>query len=96
MNPEPFDRLLAFLKRLDKAGIKDWLHNHREGALSVLAHAPGEFWKIDFLDDGPVDAQRFRSDGWLGDEAALEDLFAVWGEIELSEAVKERDAIARQ
>jgi hypothetical protein len=86
MNTDPFDRLLTFLQRLDKAGIKYWLQNRREGAVSVLAHAPGEYWEIDFLDDGTVDVQRFRSDGRLGDETVLEDLFALWGEMELSES----------
>jgi hypothetical protein len=86
MNTDPFDRLLRFLQRLDKSRITYHLHNRREGAVSVLAHAPGEYREIDFLDDGTVDVQRFRSDGRLGDETVLEDLFALWGEMELSES----------
>jgi hypothetical protein len=96
MKGNPFDRLLAFLQRLDKAKISYRLQNNREGALSVLAFAPGEYWEIDFLEDGTVDVERFRSDGRIHDETMLEELFAAWAEPETPEAVKERDAIARQ
>jgi hypothetical protein len=96
MNANPFDRLLAFLERLDKARISYRLEHQREGALRVLAHAPGEYWEIDFLNDGTVDIERFRSDGGIYDEPVLEELFALWAEPETPEAVKERDSIARK
>src|SRR5436190_947768 len=86
----------ADARRLDKARIRYWLQNSREGALSVLAHAPGEYWEIDFLEDGTVDVERFRSDGRIHDETMLEELFALWAEPETPEVVKEHDAIARQ
>jgi hypothetical protein len=96
MKTDLFHRFLAFLQRLDKAKISYRLQNYREGALSVLARAPGEYWEIDFLEDGTVDVERFRSGGEIHDEPMLEELFALWAEPETPEAVKERDAIARQ
>jgi hypothetical protein len=95
MKTELFDRILAFLQRLDKAKISYRIQNYREGALSVLARAPGEYWEIDFLQDGTVDIERFRSNGEIHDEAMLEDLFALWAEPENPEGVKERDSIGR-
>ncbi len=95
MKTDVFDRILAFLQRLDKAKISYRLQNYREGALSVLARAPGEYWEIDFLEDGTVDIERFRSNGEIHDEPMLEQLFAVWGEPETAAADKERDAIGR-
>ena len=96
MNTDPFDRLLRFLQSLVKAKITYRLQNYREGALSVLARAPGEYWEIDFLEDGTVDIERFRSDGEIHDVPMLKELFALWAEPETPEAVKERDAIARE
>ncbi|HYT95634.1 MAG TPA: hypothetical protein VEL76_43345 [Gemmataceae bacterium] len=81
----PFDRLLAFLERLDNARISYQLKNDREGALSVLAFAPGEYWEIDFLEDGTVDVERFRSEGRIHDETMLEELFTLWAEPETTE-----------
>jgi hypothetical protein len=96
MNINQFDRLVAFLRRLDSAKISYRLQNYREGALSVLAHAPGEYWEIDFLADGSVEIERFRSDGRVHDDTMLEDLFALWAEPETTDTVNEHDVIARK
>lgn len=94
MNTNQFDRLLGFLRRLDEAKIKYQLQNHREGALTVVAFAPGEYWEIDFLAEGSVEVERFRSDGRVHNESVLEELFALWAEPETSEMVNEHEAIA--
>src|SRR5438445_1588462 len=73
-----FDRLLNFLRRLHDAKIPHSLADYREDAVSVIAHAPGEYWEVDFLADGDVDIERYRSDGVIEEESALERLFALW------------------
>ena len=44
--------------------------------------APGEYWEIEFLEDGEVDVERFRSNGHIDDESALEELFAQFSDEE--------------
>jgi hypothetical protein len=82
MSADRFDKLLAFLDRLDQAKVPYTLKKHLEDAVSVVARAPGEYWEIDFLSDGEVYVERFRSDGRIHDEAALEELFALWSDDE--------------
>ncbi len=50
--------------------------SYREGAISVLVRVPGQYWEIDFLEEGTIDVERFASTGKVEDEAALEELFA--------------------
>ena len=71
-----FDKLLAFLQRLGDANISHQLADYREGAVSVIVRTPAEYWEVDFLDDGGVDIERFRTNGHMDDEAALDELFA--------------------
>jgi hypothetical protein len=73
-----YEKLLAFLKRLDEAGIHFRMDRYRQDAVSVEITAPGERWEVDFLDDGTVDVERFRSTGQIDDESVLEELFAMW------------------
>jgi hypothetical protein len=82
MNADRFDRLLAFLRRLDEAKIHYTLANYRDDAISVEVYIPGEHWEVDFLDDGSVDVERFRSNGEIYDESMLEELFTLWSEEE--------------
>ena len=76
MKQDRFDRLLAFLRRLEAAGIPHEMASYREGAISVIVRVPGQYWEIDFLEEGVIDAERFVSTGKLEDEAVLEELFA--------------------
>jgi hypothetical protein len=76
MKTDRFDCLITFLRQLDEAGIHYELDHYREDAVSVRVSVPGERWEVDFLQDGGVDVERFRSDGSIGDESLLDDLFA--------------------
>ena len=49
---------------------------YREGAISVVVRVPGEYWEVDFLEDGDVDVERFVSSGAIEEESALDELFA--------------------
>lgn len=82
MSVNQFGRFLAFLQRLDRAKIPYTMEHSREDALMILAFAPGEYWEIEFLEDGEVDIERYRSDGKIHDESVLEQLFALWSEDE--------------
>jgi hypothetical protein len=75
MKDDRFDKLLAFLERLDNAKISYRLDNDLYHAISVEVYAPGEHWEVDFLADGQVYVERYRSNGHIDDETALEELF---------------------
>ena len=46
----------------------------------IIAFAPGEYWEIEFLEEGDVEIERYRSNGHIDDESVLEELFALWSE----------------
>jgi hypothetical protein len=83
MNNNQFSRLLALLERMDKAKISYRLEHSRENALMVVAFAPGEYWEIEFLEEGAIDIERFRSNGKILGESVLEEFFALWSEEKL-------------
>jgi hypothetical protein len=76
MSQDRFDKLLAFLRRLEDAKISHHLADYREGAVSVIVRTPAEYWEVDFLDDGGVDVERFRTNGHIDDASALSELFS--------------------
>jgi len=82
MNPSPFTKLIALLERLDEADIPYQINHSRDNAVMVTAFAPGEYWEIEFVGDGTVDIERFRSDGKIHDESALDELFALCSDVE--------------
>jgi hypothetical protein len=98
MKDTPYRRLLDFLARLGEAKIPYQLRHSRDDALMVVAFAPGQYWEIDFLEDGTIEVERYRSDGHIDDESVLEELFALWSDEDTSttRAVNQDDAIARK
>jgi hypothetical protein len=77
-----FRKLLALLERLDEAKIPYQLRHSRDDALMVIAFAPGQYWEIEFIEDGEIEIERFRSDGHIDDASVLEELFALWSDEE--------------
>ena len=67
--------LTKFLDRLDGADIHYTLSSVREGAITVGVTLPEERWEIEFLSDGDVEVEVFRSDGDVHDASMLEELF---------------------
>jgi hypothetical protein len=67
--------LSGFLERLQAANIFHRIRDTRDEAISVDVAVPGERWEIDFLNDGSVEVEIFRSDGTIGNESLLDDLF---------------------
>ena len=45
----------------------------------VAIATPGSRWEVEFLDEGTVEVERFRSDGTIMDERAIDELLAELG-----------------
>lgn len=75
MSAGTISALLDFLNRLNKVKIHFRLEKSREDAILVEIAVPGERWEVEFLEDGTVDVERFKSDGDIKGEAELEILF---------------------
>ena len=68
--------ILDLLRRLDDAGVHFSLSRPREEALMVMAHVPGERWEIEYMEDGSVEVEVFRSNGEIRGQEALAELFS--------------------
>lgn len=67
--------LTNLLDRLDEAEIQYTLASVSEGAIEVGIDVDGEHWKIEFMDDGEIEIEIFKSDGQVFDYSIIEDLF---------------------
>ena len=67
--------LTDFLDRLDDADIHYTLTSVREGAVMVGVTVPDERWEIEFMSDGEVEIEVFKSDGEIHDDSIIEELF---------------------
>jgi len=93
-----FDKLLQFLERLSQAKIPYQMRHSRDDAIMIVAFAPGQYWEIDFLQDGNIEIERFRSDGHIDDESVLEELFALCSDDDSASErpMSQDDAVARK
>jgi hypothetical protein len=66
--------ITTFATRLDIARISYELTTYRN-AVSFLIAVPGERWEVDFLVDGTIEVEVFKSDGNNFDGSKLDDLF---------------------
>jgi hypothetical protein len=66
--------LLSFLNSLRDGKIFYRLSQHRDDAIMVEVAVPGERWEVEFLEDGSIEAEVFRSDGGIRDQKVLDDL----------------------
>ncbi len=73
---DKFDNVLDFLRRLERAKIYFTLLRVRDDALMIMAHVPGERWEIEYMDDGTVEVEVFRSNGEIRGEEALPEFFS--------------------
>lgn len=67
--------MLGFLGRLDEHRLPYARALVRPQAIMVQFALPGERWEVEFLAEGPVEVERFRSDGTIGDAIALDELW---------------------
>jgi hypothetical protein len=66
--------LTTFLRQLDERRVPYRLDRVRDGTMVIIG-VPGERWEIEFMDDGEIEIERFRSNGEIGDERWLEELW---------------------
>jgi len=79
MNGDGYRVFLALLQRLDRARISYNLRHSRDEAVMIEVIVPGERWEIELADYGDEyqwEVERFRSNGTIEDESAIEELFA--------------------
>lgn len=76
-----FASLLTFLNRLQAARISYTIRHSRSDAVMVEVTVPGERWEIDFLEDGDIDVEVFRSSGGVvAADGRLDELIRTFGE----------------
>jgi hypothetical protein len=71
-----FGRLLDLLNRLDAAHIYYKMDHTRPDSVMVDVAVPGWRWEIEFMADGSLDIERYRShSGVENDPTLIESLF---------------------
>jgi hypothetical protein len=68
--------LLSFLNDLRGAKIEYRLNHNRDDAIMVEIAVPGERWEVEFMEDGSVEVEIFKSDGAIHDGSVLDELVA--------------------
>lgn len=64
-----------FIHQLNEAKIYHTVRCTRNDAISIDVSVPGQRWEIDFLSDGTIDIEIFKSDGNIYDSSKLSELF---------------------
>jgi hypothetical protein len=64
-----------FLDELESRRTWYRLERVRDAALMVIVAVPGERWEVEFFPDGSIEVERFRSNGEIGSELTLEQLW---------------------
>jgi hypothetical protein len=68
-------RLTEFLADLDRHDLHYRLASSREEAVMVEVATPGVRWEIEFFTNGEIEVERFASDGHIGGEELLAELW---------------------
>ena len=76
MKTDTFTQMLSVLHRLDEAKAHYTIACHRDDALMVKVDVPGERWEVEFMADGTMEIERFRSSGDIFGEESLDVLFS--------------------
>ena len=66
--------LTKLLDRLDGADLHYALSSVREKAVMVSVTIPGEHWEIEFMANGEVEVEVFKSDGEIHDDSMIDEL----------------------
>ena len=66
--------IFEFLRQLESRRVAYRLRRVRD-ALMVDVSVPGERWEVEFFPDGSIEIERYRSNGEIGSEEWLEDLW---------------------
>ena len=68
-------KLTKFLDRLDEADMHYTLSSVREAAVMVGITVPGERWEVEFMADGDVEVEVFKSGGDIHEFSMIDELF---------------------
>jgi hypothetical protein len=68
-------RLTEFLADLERHDLHYRLASYREDAVMVEVPTPGVHWEIEFFTNGEIEIERFTSDGHIGGEELLTELW---------------------
>jgi hypothetical protein len=68
--------LAEFLTLLEKSRIYYEVAHQREDEITVLVRIPGQYWEVDFRENGTVAVERFLSTGRSEDSLILSELLA--------------------
>ncbi len=68
-------KLTEFLDRLDDSDFHYTLSSVTEDAVTVAVRTGDERWEFEFAGDGEIEVEVFKSDGELGDESMIDELF---------------------
>ena len=80
MRKDVFSKLMRFLDKLEQSKISYTLARYRDETLMVSVAVPGERWEIEFLLNGSVEIERFKSEGEIYGEEVLEELFTTYSD----------------
>jgi hypothetical protein len=84
----PFDRFLDFIRACKD--VRAWyrIESIRDNTVMVLSKLPGQYWEIEFFDNGELEIERYFSPGKIEtNEDLLDDLISAWND--------EREALDR-
>jgi hypothetical protein len=70
-----FEKVLNFVAELDRRRATHRISVVRPDAIMVEVAVPGERWEVEFFASGEVEVERFRSNGQIGTEDSLVDLW---------------------
>jgi hypothetical protein len=74
--PDNLQKLLDFLEKLEEHHIFFRLDQCRREAIMVRIDVPGERWEVEFMSDGSIETEVFRSDGEIASgENSFDRLF---------------------
>jgi len=68
------DNLISFLEKLEENKIFFKLGKIRDSILVEIA-VPGERWEVEFMKNGEIEIEVFKSDGEIFNEKHIEILF---------------------
>ena len=68
-----FARLLDYLNSLDAAHLSYTLKHTRPDSVMIDVSVPGWRWEVEFMSDGSVDVERYRSVAGVENDPALLD-----------------------
>ncbi len=75
-------RVYGLLQQLEAAKIHYDLHRIRDDSIMIEVHVPGRYYEIEVFPDEHVEVEIFKSDGQIGGQEMIDDLFSTFTEKE--------------